>query len=63
MEVVPELEEFHSALLFCNAVVQGAHTEVVRQIIRYFYDGFLLEVVKEALLQVSCCVRVQVCLT
>lgn len=49
----PELSEFYKALLFCNAVVQVAHDDIVRYIIRYFYDGFLCKVVKSAIEQVD----------
>ncbi|WKY01881.1 hypothetical protein Q1695_015693 [Nippostrongylus brasiliensis] len=48
---VDSLANFHSSLLFCNAVVQAAHPAVVEQICSYFYSGFLLSVVKPALLQ------------
>ncbi|KAJ1357502.1 hypothetical protein KIN20_015667 [Parelaphostrongylus tenuis] len=54
--IVPEhtadsLTNFHSSLLFCNAVVQAAHPAVVEQICNFFYSGFLISVVKPALLQ------------
>ncbi|VDO50938.1 unnamed protein product [Haemonchus placei] len=54
--LVPEhtaesLANFHSSLLFCNAVVQAAHPAVVEQICSFFYSGFLISVVKPALLQ------------
>ncbi|RCN45432.1 hypothetical protein ANCCAN_08582 [Ancylostoma caninum] len=54
--IVPEhaaesLANFHSSLLFCNAVVQAAHPSVVEQICNFFYSGFLISVVKPALLQ------------
>lgn len=52
MDAVPEICNFHSALLFCNAVVQIAHVEISRHIVKYFYDGFLLQVV-DPLLEVS----------
>ncbi|GMS87441.1 hypothetical protein PENTCL1PPCAC_9616 [Pristionchus entomophagus] len=45
------LANFHVALLFCNAVVQVAHESVVAKIAEYFYSGFLILVVKPALLQ------------
>ncbi|GMR40910.1 hypothetical protein PMAYCL1PPCAC_11105, partial [Pristionchus mayeri] len=45
------LANFHVALLFCNAVVQVAHEAVVEKIAEYFYSGFLILVVKPALLQ------------
>ncbi|KAK6058388.1 hypothetical protein COOONC_04042, partial [Cooperia oncophora] len=45
------LANFHSSLLFCNAVVQAAHPAVVEQICSFFYSGFLISVVKPALLQ------------
>ncbi|GMT17759.1 hypothetical protein PFISCL1PPCAC_9056 [Pristionchus fissidentatus] len=45
------LANFHVALLFCNAVVQVAHESVVASIAEYFYSGFLVLVVKPALLQ------------
>lgn len=71
---VDSLANFHSSLLFCNAVVQvssefpfkntlwregscsfqAAHPAVVEQICSYFYSGFLISVVKPALLQVPC---------
>lgn len=54
--IVPEhtadsLTNFHSSLLFCNAVVQAAHPAVIEQICNFFYSGFLISVVKPALLQ------------
>lgn len=51
-EHINELAEFHKAVLFCNAVVQVAHRTIVSHIIRYFYDGFLLEVFKPSVLEV-----------
>eukprot|EP00080_Pristionchus_pacificus_P002835 PDM62855.1 hypothetical protein PRIPAC_50070 [Pristionchus pacificus] len=45
------LANFNAALLFCNAVVQVAHDAVVDKIAEYFYSGFLILVVKPALLQ------------
>ncbi|PAV77676.1 hypothetical protein WR25_23514 [Diploscapter pachys] len=48
---LPALVDFQSSLLFCNAVVQAAHKSVVDQICNYFYTGFLINVVKPALLQ------------
>ncbi|KAI6229392.1 hypothetical protein M3Y95_00526300 [Aphelenchoides besseyi] len=51
MDTVPELCDFYSSLLFCNAVVQASHRRVACQIVKYFYDGFLVEVVKPSLLQ------------
>ncbi|VDK52185.1 unnamed protein product [Anisakis simplex] len=47
----PSLADFHSSLLFCNAVVQVAHDYVVSQIVTYIYNGFLLPVVLPSLLQ------------
>lgn len=52
LDSIPELIEFHKALLFCNAVVQDSHEKVVRHIIHYFYDGFLCTVFKAAVEQV-----------
>lgn len=51
IESYPSLADFHSSLLFCNAVVQVAHEYVVSQIISYIYNGFLLPVVLPSLLQ------------
>lgn len=51
IESYPSLTDFHSSLLFCNAVVQAAHEYVVSQIITYIYNGFLLPVVLPSLLQ------------
>ncbi|CAD5223296.1 unnamed protein product [Bursaphelenchus xylophilus] len=48
---VAELINFHGALLFCNAVVGAAHPLVAKNIVNYFYGGFLEEVVKPSLLQ------------
>uniref|UniRef100_A0AAF5PSA1 FHF complex subunit HOOK-interacting protein C-terminal domain-containing protein n=2 Tax=Wuchereria bancrofti TaxID=6293 RepID=A0AAF5PSA1_WUCBA len=45
------LLDFHSSLIFCNAVIQVAHGYVVSQVIRYVYHGFLLPVVLPSLLQ------------
>ncbi|CAD6188257.1 unnamed protein product [Caenorhabditis auriculariae] len=45
------LLDFHSSLLFCNAVVQAGHVRVVEQICDFFYSGFLISVVKPVLLQ------------
>uniref|UniRef100_A0A915Q0L8 FHF complex subunit HOOK-interacting protein C-terminal domain-containing protein n=1 Tax=Setaria digitata TaxID=48799 RepID=A0A915Q0L8_9BILA len=45
------LLDFHSSLIFCNAVVQVAHNYVVSQVITYVYHGFLLPVVLPSLLQ------------
>ncbi|CAI4229186.1 unnamed protein product [Auanema sp. JU1783] len=45
------LTNFHSSIVFCNAVVQAAHPYVVEQICSFFYSGFLISVVKPALLQ------------
>ncbi|VDM59624.1 unnamed protein product [Angiostrongylus costaricensis] len=45
------LTNFHSSLLFCNAVVQAAHPAVVEEICNFFYSGFLISVVKPTLLQ------------
>lgn len=52
LEQINELAEFYKAVLFCNAVVQVAHRTIVSHIIRYFYDGFLLEVFKPSVLEV-----------
>ncbi|KAI6233765.1 hypothetical protein M3Y99_00867200 [Aphelenchoides fujianensis] len=51
MDSVPELYDFYNSLLFCNAVVQASHRRVACQIVKFFYDGFLVEVVKPSLLQ------------
>uniref|UniRef100_A0A0R3RYK7 DUF5917 domain-containing protein n=1 Tax=Elaeophora elaphi TaxID=1147741 RepID=A0A0R3RYK7_9BILA len=45
------LLDFHSSLIFCNAVIQVAHNYVVSQVITYVYHGFLLPVVLPSLLQ------------
>ncbi|OZC05765.1 hypothetical protein X798_07260, partial [Onchocerca flexuosa] len=45
------LLDFQSSLIFCNAVIQVAHSYVVSQIITYVYHGFLLPVVLPSLLQ------------
>ncbi|CAI5445342.1 unnamed protein product [Caenorhabditis angaria] len=45
------LSDFHASILFCNAVAQSAHKDVVKQISAFFYTGFLINVVKPALLQ------------
>ncbi|MCP9258932.1 POPLD domain protein [Dirofilaria immitis] len=45
------LLDFHSSLIFCNAVIQVAHSYVVSQVINYVYHGFLLPVVLPSLLQ------------
>ncbi|CAG9540715.1 unnamed protein product [Cercopithifilaria johnstoni] len=45
------LLDFHSSLIFCNAVIQVAHDYVVSQVITYVYHGFLLPVVLPSLLQ------------
>uniref|UniRef100_A0A914H209 Uncharacterized protein n=1 Tax=Globodera rostochiensis TaxID=31243 RepID=A0A914H209_GLORO len=50
-KTLPEISEFHNALLFCNAVAIVAHVSIVRQIVRFFYDGFLLEVFKSSVLE------------
>ncbi|CAB3402184.1 unnamed protein product [Caenorhabditis bovis] len=50
-EFSDSLSDFHSSILFCNAVAQAAHPAVVAQISKYFYSGFLIPVVKPALLQ------------
>uniref|UniRef100_A0A183CEP5 Rap-GAP domain-containing protein n=1 Tax=Globodera pallida TaxID=36090 RepID=A0A183CEP5_GLOPA len=51
-KTLPEISEFHNALLFCNAVAIVAHVSIVRQIVRFFYDGFLLEVFKSSVLEI-----------
>ncbi|KAI1721330.1 retinoic acid induced 16-like protein [Ditylenchus destructor] len=51
IEQIIELSQFHRALLFCNAIVQVAHDDIIREIVHFFYDGFLLEVFKPAVLQ------------
>ncbi|VBB26324.1 unnamed protein product [Acanthocheilonema viteae] len=45
------LLDFHSSLIFCNAVIQVAHNYVVSQVITYVYHGFLLPVILPSLLQ------------
>uniref|UniRef100_A0A1I7U971 DUF5917 domain-containing protein n=1 Tax=Caenorhabditis tropicalis TaxID=1561998 RepID=A0A1I7U971_9PELO len=45
------LADYHSALLFCNAIAQTAHSEVVGNIAEFFYTGFLTNVIKPAFLQ------------
>eukprot|EP00081_Caenorhabditis_elegans_P018070 NP_498407.1 UPF0518 protein C05D11.8 [Caenorhabditis elegans] len=45
------LADYHSALLFCNAIAQTAHSEVVGNIASFFYTGFLTNVIKPAFLQ------------
>ncbi|VDK83629.1 unnamed protein product [Onchocerca ochengi] len=45
------LLDFQSSLIFCNAVIQVAHSYVVSQVITYIYHGFLLPVVLPSLLQ------------
>ncbi|CAI2348048.1 unnamed protein product [Caenorhabditis sp. 36 PRJEB53466] len=45
------LADYHSALLFCNAIAQMAHSEVVENIASFFYTGFLTNVIKPAFLQ------------
>uniref|UniRef100_A0A8R1EC42 Uncharacterized protein n=1 Tax=Caenorhabditis japonica TaxID=281687 RepID=A0A8R1EC42_CAEJA len=40
------LADFHSALLFCNAIAQTAHPDVAENISSYFYTGFLTNVIK-----------------
>ncbi|KAL3093688.1 hypothetical protein niasHS_006250 [Heterodera schachtii] len=50
-KTLPELCDFHNALLFCNSVASVAHLSIVRQIVRFFYDGFLLKVFKSSVLE------------
>lgn len=45
------LADYHSALLFCNAIADAAHPEVVENIASFFYTGFLTNVIKPAFLQ------------
>ena len=49
---IPELHSFQNALLFCNAIVQVAHSEVVHMLVIYFFGGFL-NVFKSSVLEVS----------
>ncbi|XP_003367571.1 conserved hypothetical protein [Trichinella spiralis] len=48
----PELMSFRNALEFVNAVVQASHARVVSALVTYIYNGFLLSVLKPALLEV-----------
>ncbi|CAJ0942772.1 unnamed protein product, partial [Mesorhabditis belari] len=63
------LTDFHSSLLFCNAVVQAAHPAVIEKIAQFFYSGFLMSVVRPALLQeeregaAAATVYLQICLS
>ncbi|CAJ0580916.1 unnamed protein product, partial [Mesorhabditis spiculigera] len=63
------LTDFHSSLLFCNAVVQAAHGAIVEKIAQFFYSGFLMSVVRPALLQeeregaAAATVYLQICLS
>ncbi|KRZ58625.1 FTS and Hook-interacting -like protein [Trichinella nativa] len=47
----PELMSFRNALEFVNAVVQASHARVVSALVTYIYNGFLLSVLKPALLE------------
>ncbi|CDW58536.1 Rep fac-A 3 and RAI16-like domain containing prot ein [Trichuris trichiura] len=51
LERSPELLSFRNALEFCNAVAQASHHRVVSSLVKYIYNGFLLSVFKQALLE------------
>ncbi|KHJ47151.1 hypothetical protein D918_02712 [Trichuris suis] len=51
LERSPELLSFRNALEFCNAVAQASHQRVVSSLVKYIYNGFLLSVFKQALLE------------
>uniref|UniRef100_A0A5S6QPF4 Uncharacterized protein n=1 Tax=Trichuris muris TaxID=70415 RepID=A0A5S6QPF4_TRIMR len=51
LERTPELLSFRNSLEFCNAVAQASHHRVVSSLVKYIYNGFLLSVFKQALLE------------
>ncbi|KAL7078537.1 hypothetical protein ACQ4LE_002103 [Meloidogyne hapla] len=48
---MPQLYEFHNALLFTNSVAQIAHYSITRQIVHFIYTGFLLKVFKSSIVE------------
>lgn len=49
---IPALDHLMHCFEFCNAVAQIAHEAVQKQLLEYFYQGFLMPVLGPALLQV-----------
>ncbi|CAK5110770.1 unnamed protein product [Meloidogyne enterolobii] len=48
---MPQLYEFHNALLFTNSVARIAHYSITRQIVHFIYTGFLLKVFKSSIVE------------
>nr|CAD7430578.1 unnamed protein product [Timema monikensis] len=49
---IPKLAMIMNSLVFCNAVVQVAHSKVKTQLMEFLHQGFLVPVMGPALLQV-----------